>query len=166
MVSSLGQHLDHEGDGDKGAQGGPEVGEDHDQKNPGDLVPPESLERSDVVEEALEILHLGLGNGRLHQSRDPAGRNQRVKGGEGCCSRGREDRERMTECSGSACSGENCGGQGPPLHHFRGGRQSGIEEPEENQAHDKRGDAPSEDLAQVAFGRELLQGGQIDFLVP
>ena len=45
----LRQHLDHEGNSHEGAEGGAEIGEHHDEKNPGDLVLLESLEGSDVM---------------------------------------------------------------------------------------------------------------------
>jgi len=42
----LRQYLDREGDGHEVAEGGAQICEHHDKQNPGDLVPPESLEGS------------------------------------------------------------------------------------------------------------------------
>jgi hypothetical protein len=42
-LPALCQRLDHEGNGDEGAERGADVGEHHYEKNPGDFVPPESL---------------------------------------------------------------------------------------------------------------------------
>ena len=54
----LSQHFEHEGNGYEGAEGSAEIGEHNDEKNPGDLVPPESFDGRNVIEETLKILHL------------------------------------------------------------------------------------------------------------
>jgi hypothetical protein len=45
----LGQHFDHAGHSDEGTEGGTDVGGHHDENNPDDLVPPQSLEGRLVI---------------------------------------------------------------------------------------------------------------------
>src|SRR3989339_665009 len=115
-----------------------------------------------VVRQGEKILDLRLAERCFHQSRDPAGRDQRVEGRNGSGQRGGGDCKRVGKHDKGAEAGKKVGYGGPPADHLQACCGAGIEEAGNEYADNGQGENPSGVFAPDAFVGDFVKRFQID----